>query len=67
MLSPIMQELLQRIDPDFYRMAQLLMARAELARLRQAHPALAGVTSPGEIAFETVSPQSSSKLTAVID
>jgi len=48
-------------------MAQLLMARAELARLRQAHPALAGVTSPGEIAFETVSPQSSSKLTAVID
>jgi hypothetical protein len=38
-----MQELLQQIDPDYYREARLRMARAELRRLRQARSALAEV------------------------
>lgn len=31
----LMQELLQQIDPDYYREARLHIARAELERLRQ--------------------------------
>ena len=30
-----MQELLQQIDPDYYRSARLLIVRAELEQLRQ--------------------------------
>jgi len=30
-----MQELLQQIDPDYFRSARLLMVRAELEQLRQ--------------------------------
>jgi hypothetical protein len=30
-----MKELLQQIDPDYYRFVQLLIARAELKQLRQ--------------------------------
>jgi len=30
-----MQEALQQIDPDYYRCARLLIARAELEQLRQ--------------------------------
>jgi hypothetical protein len=35
MLARIMQELLQRIDPDYYREVLLLVARTELRQLRQ--------------------------------
>ena len=38
-----MRELLQQIDPDYYREARLHMVRAELKRLRQARSALAEV------------------------
>ena len=38
-----MQELLQQIDLDYYRRAQLLMVRAELERLRQECSASADV------------------------
>ena len=34
-----MQELLQQIDLDYYRMARLLMVRAELEHLRRERPA----------------------------
>jgi hypothetical protein len=36
-----MQDLLQYIDLDFYRSAQLLIARAEIAQLRRQSSALA--------------------------
>ena len=35
----IMRELLQQIDLDYYRMARLLMVRAELEHLRRERPA----------------------------
>jgi hypothetical protein len=38
-----MQELLQRIDPDYYRTALLLMVRTELVRLREGRPAVPDV------------------------
>ena len=38
-----MQELLQQLDLDYYRSAQLLIVRAELEQLRQGRPALADV------------------------
>jgi hypothetical protein len=38
-----MQDLLQHIDLDYYRSAQLLIARAEIAHLRQQSSALACV------------------------
>jgi hypothetical protein len=39
----IMQDLLQQLDLDYYRSALLLVARAELERLRQERAAGAGV------------------------
>jgi hypothetical protein len=36
-----MQDLLQRIDLDYYRAAQLLIARAEIEQLRRQSSALA--------------------------
>jgi hypothetical protein len=39
----IMQELLQQLDPDYYREARLHMVHAELKRLRQARSALSEV------------------------
>jgi hypothetical protein len=33
--SSFMKELLQQIDPDYYRFVQLLIAHAELKQLRQ--------------------------------
>jgi hypothetical protein len=36
-----MQDLLQRIDLDYYRAAQLLIVRAEIAQLRRQSSALA--------------------------
>jgi hypothetical protein len=36
-----MQDLLQHIDLDYYRSAQLLIARAEIAQLRRQSSALA--------------------------
>jgi len=38
-----MQELLQQIDPDYYRSARLLMVRAELEQLRQGRSAFVDV------------------------
>jgi hypothetical protein len=34
-VGPLMQDLLQQIDPDYYRSARLLMVRAELEQLGQ--------------------------------
>jgi hypothetical protein len=38
-----MQDLLQQIDPDYYRSARLLMVRAELEQLRQGRSAFVDV------------------------
>jgi hypothetical protein len=38
-IAYIMQELLQQLDLDYYRSALLLVARAELERLRPERPA----------------------------
>jgi len=34
-IEPVMKELLQQIDPDYYRFVRLLIAHAELDQLRQ--------------------------------
>ena len=41
-----MQDLLQRIDLDYYRAAQLLIARAEIEQLRRQSSALARTEQP---------------------
>ena len=41
-----MQDLLQRIDLDYYRSARLLIARAEIAQLRQQASGLARTERP---------------------
>jgi len=51
-----MQELLQQIDLDYYRSAQLLIVRAELEQLRQGRSALADVERRSNIPLGT-SPQ----------
>jgi len=51
-----MQELLQHIDPDYYRAAQLLLVHAELARLRQGNPEPARVAAPNVTAAEVSGP-----------
>lgn len=48
-----MQELLQQIDLDYYRSAQLLIVRAELEELRQERSALADVERRSEIPLAT--------------
>jgi hypothetical protein len=50
-----MDDLLQHIDLDYYRAAQLLIVRAEIAQLRQGLPAPPPVESshPGEDASQT--------------
>jgi hypothetical protein len=44
-----MQEFLQHIDLDYYRAAQLLIVRAEIAQLRRQSSALARTEQPGKI------------------
>jgi hypothetical protein len=44
-----MHELLQHIDLDYYRSAQLLIARAEIAQLRRQSSALARTEQPYQI------------------
>ena len=39
MIQSIMQELLQKIDPDYYRSVRLLIVHAELDKLREGRPA----------------------------
>jgi hypothetical protein len=46
-MQPTMRELLQNIDIDYYRSAQLLIVHAELERLRQEPPASADVKRRG--------------------
>jgi hypothetical protein len=41
-----MQELLQQIDVDYYRLARLLIVRAELDQLRQGRSEIPIDTSP---------------------
>jgi hypothetical protein len=41
-----MEDLLQRIDLDYYRAAQLLIARAEIEQLRRHSSALARTEQP---------------------
>jgi hypothetical protein len=52
----LVQELLQQIDLDYYRSAQLLIVRAELEQLRQGRSALADVERRSKIPLAT-SPQ----------
>ena len=44
-----MQELLQQIDPDYYRSARLLIVRAELEQLRQGCSAFVDVEGRSKI------------------
>jgi hypothetical protein len=44
-----MPEILQQIDPDYYRLARLLIVRAELEQLCQKASALADVERRSEI------------------
>jgi hypothetical protein len=44
-----MREALQQIDPDYYRSARLLIARAELEQLRQWRSALLDVERRSKI------------------
>jgi hypothetical protein len=44
-----MAELLQHIDFDYYRSAQLLVARADLERLRRERSTCADVKKPGKM------------------
>jgi hypothetical protein len=44
-----MQELLQQIDPDYYRSARLLIVRAELEQLRQERSVFVDVESRSKI------------------
>ena len=53
MLRRVMQELLQQIDLDYYRSAQLLIVRAELEQLRQGRSALADVERRSKIPLAT--------------
>jgi hypothetical protein len=48
-----MEELLQQIDPDYYRSALLLMVRTEIARLRQGRTAVADVKRQSKITHST--------------
>ncbi len=52
-LGRLMQELLQQIDLDYYRSAQLLIVRAELEQLRQGRSALADVERGSKIPLAT--------------
>jgi hypothetical protein len=47
-----MQELLQQVDPDYYRSARLLIVRAELEQLRQERSALADVERRSKVPLE---------------
>jgi hypothetical protein len=55
-----MQELLQQIDPDYYRSARLLIVRAELKRLRQGRSAFVDVERRSKISLGTSRPPDSS-------
>jgi hypothetical protein len=44
-----MQDILQHIDVDYYRSAQLLIARAEIAQLRRQSSALARTEQPRKV------------------
>jgi hypothetical protein len=50
----IMQHLLQQLDLDYYRSALLLVARAELERLRQERSAGTDVERRSKTPFESV-------------
>ena len=52
----VMQDLLQHIDLDYYRSAQLLIVRAEIAQLRQQSSALAYVERHSESPIGTSHP-----------
>jgi hypothetical protein len=52
-IGHVMQDLLQRLDLDYYRSALLLVARAELERLRQERAASADVQARGELPLST--------------
>jgi hypothetical protein len=54
-----MQELLQQIDPDYYRSALLLIVRTELERLRKWHSAVGDVRRQSNITRGT--PRSADK------
>jgi hypothetical protein len=54
--ASIMEELLQHIDLDYYRSAQLLIARAEIAELRRQTSALAHTEQQDKIPTEAALP-----------
>jgi hypothetical protein len=62
-----MTELLQQIDPDCYRSAQLLIARSELARIRRGNSASTIAVAPGEIAAGTCGPYQSATRPVIAD
>jgi hypothetical protein len=53
-----MQDLLQYIDVDYYRSAQLLIAHAEIAQLRRQSSALARAEQPSNVSTEACLPAS---------
>jgi hypothetical protein len=57
--STSMQELLQQIDPDYYRSARLLLVHCELEELRHERSAIIDVKRRSNIPFGT--PQSADK------
>ncbi len=65
--SDIMTELLQQIDPDCYRSAQLLIVRNELARIRRGNSASTSAVVPGEIAAGTYGPYQSTTRPVIVD
>jgi len=59
-----MQDLLQYIDVDYYRSAQLLIAHAEIAQLRRQSAALSRAGQPSNISTEARLPVDSFDQTA---
>ena len=55
--SGVMTELLQQIDPDCYRSAQLRLVRGELERIRQEQSAVTGAAMPCEGTAEVAAGQ----------
>jgi hypothetical protein len=64
MIQPIMQELLQQIDLDYYRSVRLLIVHAELDQLRQGRPASVDVRGGDAHAFIVNQEMSASSLAA---
>ncbi len=52
-MAHVMQELLQQLDPDYYRSVLLLVARSELVRLRQERSPCPDVETPANVTLGT--------------